>query len=73
MLTLFRAVAALAYLGVIASVVLAGLFWFAAMAGATGAPQEASGSAMALVMIVAPYCVARSLGEIVEIARPRPG
>jgi len=44
--------------------VIAGLMFWSGMQEATGAPQQAAGSAMALCIAIIPYCVARAVDGI---------
>lgn len=41
--------------------VVAGLVFFVTVSAANGAPQEAAGSAMALVIVVIPYCISATM------------
>lgn len=61
---LARIMASLGYLAAGLTILTTFTAWSAMVVQATSAPQEAAASSMALVTIVASYCVARCFGEV---------
>jgi len=49
--------------------VLGGEVLFATFASAKGAPQEAAGAALAVALVVLPYCFARACSEFSALRR----
>lgn len=55
----------------LASVIAAGILGLTFL-GANGAPQQAAGAAVALGVVIIPYCFARALTEIVRSNKEQP-
>jgi hypothetical protein len=71
-LAILKVISALLNLVAMAGAVVGGFLFLGAVGTAETVFQQSSGSAMAMVIIIAPYCFARSFGEIVKMFDTEP-
>jgi hypothetical protein len=61
-----RTVAKIFWVISLLAVPLGGFIGFVSIASANGAPQEAAGAAIALLVVIAPYVFARAVDELIR-------